>query len=439
MNHRSVFKKIFIVGGLLFFIAAGFFSVNVVTSCRVNAQMCHCSICTYSAGGMSTALLQIEGTVTQPGILLATATIEAYFILARTAFQDTVEQKIKEVTNNQTGWWDTFWYYNLLPAMKDMTAQLNTMDVQHSGGMGRFADVTDGNRTNRQLENLELQTHREQRPSAVVCSAGTGAGGMTRADAFRRAYAAQAPVEELPRGANRKGSTGALGSAQNTKARWDDYTANYCDPTYNNGNAGCAAAGAEVNRDLDVSGEVFEKETIDLTDPKTKAATDALVQNIAEPKVPEPVAAAATKTVSGEAELLAARAYQARRQTIYDALKYIIANRAPGSNLKDFAESMEGAAGYDPSMISKNPSHNEIMQMMMAGRFRTGNYSFNQVDEPENNAREAVIQQAFQTMQLSDDLDLMDRYGLLLAADAGQQINENKTYGSTSVSDRPMK
>jgi len=439
MNHRALFKKAIIVFGVLMFMAAGFLSVNVMTSCNARAQLCHCNICTYAAGGMSTALLQIDASVTQPGILLATATLTAYFTLARNAFQDVIKQKIKEVTNNQTAWWDTFWYYNLLPAMKDMTNQLNTMDVQHSGGMGEFADIADFNRTNRILQDQEQVSNREQRPSQTICSVATGAGGMTRADTFRRAYAAEAPAEKQPRSANAKGSSLAQGSGADIKARWDDYTTNYCDPDYNAGASGCTTAGGQMNRDLDVSGEVFEKDTIDLTDSDTKKAVDALIENIAEPHVPSPVRPSALKGSAGQRHLLAARAYQARRQTIYDALYYIIANRAPGSKMKDFLESMKGAAGYDPSMISDNPSHNEVMQVMMADRFRSGSYAFQQVDEPENNAREAVVQQAFQAMQLSDELDLLDRYSLVLAGEAGQMINDGPNHNKVTPHDRPLR
>jgi hypothetical protein len=439
MNHRSVFKKLIIAAGFLLFMATGFLSVNVMTSCNARAQLCHCNICTYAAGGMSTALLQVESTVTQPGILLATATITAYFALARNAFQDVVEQKIKEVTNNQTGWWDTFWGYNLLPAMKDMTRQLTTLDVGGSGSLGQLADVTDANRTSRALQNFQLEASRAQRPSATVCSGGTAAGGMLRADTFRRAYAAQAPAEKNPRTANAKGSTSAQGSGQDLKARWDDYTANYCDPDYNAGAAGCTTAGANVNRDLDVPGEIFEKDTIDVTDADTKAATDALLENIADPHANDPVQAAATKSTIGRQMLLRGRAYQARRQAIYDALYYVLSNRIPGSGMKDFADSMKGAAGYDPSVLSKNPSHNEMMQVMMADRFRTGNYAFSQVDEPENNQREAVIQQAFQTMELSDQLDLLDRYAFVLAAATGQQINDGANHNEGQPTDRPLK
>ena len=59
----------------------------------------------------------------------------------------------------------------------------------------------------------------------------------------------------------------------------------------------------------------------------------------------------------------------------------------------------------------------------MTQRFRSGKYSLRQIDEPENNQREQVIEQALQLIQMSDELDLMDHYSLLLAS----QVSEERT------------
>lgn len=94
---------------------------------------------------------------------------------------------------------------------------------------------------------------------------------------------------------------------------------------------------------------------------------------------------------------------------------------------------MRKAAGIKDGLISDNPSHNEIMQAMMSERFRTGKYASGQVDEPENNQREMIIQTAFQLMQMSDQLDLMDRYSLMLAGQVGDQIKRSKRSGTAAA------
>ncbi len=440
MQKLGIVRKFVIIFGFLACLAAGFVAMNVMTSCDATAQ-CTCgNQCTY-LGSPSIALGIIEASPTQTGIAFATLWLTGYFALAMTTgFMAAVDTKILEVTNNQVDWWDTFWYYNLRPAMMDWTDQMVTMDQDQNLQLGKFADAQNVNRTNRDIQFNEIQSHRELRPGENVCQAATISGGLTRAYTFRRAYGASAPAERAPRSGNAVGTAAAQGPAADQKERWDDYVSNYCDPTENAGASGCTTPGGQKNRDVDVTGEIFAKETIDLKDATTKKVVDDIITNIAEPTVRQPIPEQAITSNSSQAHeaVLSAESYRAKRQVIYDALYSIVARRAPGSAMKEFLEPMRQAAGVSNANISANPSHNEIMQVMMAERFRTGTYSVDQVDEPENNQREMVIQQAFQAMQMSDQIDLLDHYSLLVAADLSENVDISKQKDS-EVNDRPLK
>lgn len=442
MQKLGSIKKFLLLFGVLACFGLAFVSMNAVTSCDATAQTCFCdNICTYT-GGPSAALSQIEAEPTQTGIAFATLWLTGYFALAMTTgFMLSVEQKIIEVTNNQVGWWDTFWYYNLRPAMMDETDQLVTADQDQNMQLGKYQSAGDMTRTNRTLQIEEVQSHRELRPGENICQAATVSGGMTRAYTFRRAYGAAAPAERGRRGRNAKGTPSAQGPGADQKDRWNNYVAKYCDPTENAGAAGCSGTGgSQKGRDVDVAGEVFSKDTIDLKDPATKQAIDDLITNIAEPTVAEPIPDSALASNSSQAHeaLLSAQSYHSKRQVVYDALYSVVARRAPGAGTKEFIGPMREAAGVATTAISDNPSHNEIMQVMMAERFRTGNYSADQVDEPDNNAREMVVQQAFQAMQLSDELDLLDKFGLVLAADISDNVDASKSRVEDTT-DRPLK
>ncbi len=440
MKIAEAFKKFLVAIGFVAFMSAGYLSLNVATSCNANAQICHCSICTYAAGGMITQL----GAVVTPwvsgyAIPFAYASVTTQFELAMMGFTTAVAAKIFETQQNMVKWWDEFWNYNLLPAMKAMTVQLNVRDADQSRAMGAMGDAMDANRTNLALMEEEIQSHRELRPSENACVAATVSGGLTQAANIRRAYNAAAPAEQLPRSGNRVGSSAAGGSGPDIRARWAAYTANYCDPEANAGAAGCVAAGADVNRDLDVVGEIFEKDTIDVRDADTKRVVDDLLINIAEPFTMDPVPASAATSPQGQQRILAGEAYKAKRQVVYDALYHVVARRVPGGTATaDFVNAMRaagtgGSAGMDPSYISSSPSHNEVMEVMMSERYRTGDYGVNQVDTPVNNMRESVVQQAFLAMQMSDMLDLLDRYALVVAAQVGAEINQGKPGSSVST------
>lgn len=441
MQKLGVVKKFIVIFGLVACLGLTFLSYNVVTSCDANAQVCTCgTICTY-AGAPSAALAQIFASPITSGITFATAYLIGYFVWAmETGFLMSVAEKIFEVSRNQRDWWDTFWYYNLRPAMMDMTDQLSVMDKQQDLGLAKFADVENMNRTNLAMMKQDIASHRELRPGENVCQAGTVAGGMGRAAAFSRAYEAAASAAMAPRTGNARGTPGAQGNASNQSVRWQRYVADYCDPTENAGNAGCAAAGTFVGRDIDVAGEIFMKDTVDLKDPDTKRIIDDLILNIAEPRVREPVQPETANTggAKGAEQVMIGESHKAKRQAVHDALYHVVARRAPGTAMKEFLDPMRTAAGVDAVYFSPNPSRNEVMQVMMSERFGTGTYSVDQVDNPENNEREMVIQQAFQAMQMVDQLDILDRYQLVLAAEISEKVRGSKSL-LENTDDRPLK
>lgn len=435
MSLFGSIKKALAVVGICAFMLAGYLSLNVATSCKSQAQ-CVCSLCTYAAGGMSVAINLVNTTTTIPGITIATTMITAKFAEAMIAFDMAVAAKILEVGKNLNDWFDTFWLYNLRPAMQAMTVQLNTADADQSNLIGQYTDSMDANRTNMALMGTEIETHRAMRPSETVCVGATTAGGMARAANIRRAYGASAPRERLNRSGGRQGTPAANGTGADQRARWDDYVANYCDPTINGGAAGCTAAGAiGPGRDLDVTGEIFEKDTIDVRDANTRKVVDDLLTNIVEPVTMQPIPTETLSGAEGQELWLKAESYKSRRQVLFDAVYYIVARRVPGSDMAEFIEPIRNAAGLPNS--SDNPSHNEVLDALMVDRYRSGQTAVNQVDEPENNSRELVMQQALQAMQMSDQIDLLDRYALLIAARVGKNVNDHSKI-EDKINDKPV-
>lgn len=422
MQKPGFIKKFMMVLGFLVMLATGYTTTSVVTSCPAQAQACVCGICIYAAQGMASVLAQIGSGIIMPAITAATGIVIAYSALAFTAFSSQVSGKMATLVLNFVGWFDTFFGYNLKPAMQMQTRQLATADVDQSRSLSGLTDAQNMSRMENNLAVVEDVARDTYSPGENLCVAGTISGGMARAAVIEEAYNAQAPVEALARSGGRVGTPAAGGRGGDAGARWANYVARYCNPQDNNGNAGCAANGTRVDQDIDVTGQIFERETINLTDPEVKRTVDDLVINIAEPFVRDHVPTGSSNSASGREAILNGEAYKAKRQTVYDALYHPISRRAPGSGMQNFLRPMREAAGVNAADISANPSKNEIMQVMMSERFRTGKYSISQIDAPANNDREIVIQQAFQVMQLSDQLDLLDRYSLMLAADVGYEI-----------------
>lgn len=456
MQKFGVFKKYFMVFGFLVALGLGAVSFNVMTSCESGAQVCGNSACSYTAndciyfGGMTIPLTTyVTGSVI-PDMGIVTGYLTAYFIFAmNVGWQLAVGEKILEVTRNQIGWWDTFWYYNLRPAMMDMTDQLVTMDKHQDVQLAKFQDVINLNRSNREMMRQEINSHRELRPGELICQvASAGAGGMNRAAVFQRQYAAAAGTKAVARSGNAVGTPGAQGNAASHRVRWGNFVAQYCDPNENGGYNGCPPGPPppNANRDLNVTGEIFEKDTINVKDPATNQVVEDLIENIAEPRVREPIPQGSVTNggQKGQQQVLMGESYKAKRAAVQDALRFVLARKVPGSKTGEFLEQMRGmnpgGSGVTPAYLApnQNPSKNEIMQVMMDERFRTGEYSVDQVDNPDNNGRELVVQAAFQAMQLSDQIDLTDRFAVLLAAEISHSVRGSKSL-LEDTDDRPKR
>ncbi len=451
MSLKHKLKNFALAFGLVASLAAGYLSVSIPTSKPADAILCFSGnqCITNMSATIGTSFLEV---VAAKGLMLGGYLI-AYLELAAIQWMgigsaDEIgffPNKVKAVKKTIDATIDTFWFYNLRPSMQAMTEQLGMADAQQALAVIKFNDAAELNRTQMDMQIAEAESRERNKPSENACVAASVSGGMTKASTITRMYNATAPIkavagksaaypngyEILARSNNAVGTPAGKGRAADIGARFENMVERYYDPSANGGNAGAAGApaGPYKNADLDVQGQIFDRPTIDLTDAELELTINDLLVNLAEPFVMDNVDETNIKDSKGEANMLERNSYRAKRQVIFDALYHSIARRAPGSNMGAFIDEIRVAAGFLPP-ANNNPSHNEIMQTMMSDRFRSGAYAISQVDNPETNSKEMVIQQAFQAMQLNDQLDLLDRYAMVLAARAGENVNESKSMDS---------
>jgi hypothetical protein len=167
-----------------------------------------------------------------------------------------------------------------------------------------------------------------------------------------------------------------------------------------------------------------------------------LMINLSEPFVSPPIAPPVNDSLEAKQAFLANEKIRARRQAVYDLLYWPVARRLPGSvdieaGGVNYLGQIRNAAKIDPTLIAPNPSKNEILNVMLAEKYRDGKFGRNQIDEPENNEKEMVTQRAFQLMQMTDMLDLVDRFSVVLSAQTGDNINLHKKTSDDNTSKRP--
>lgn len=494
-------RKFLIVPVFVIFLLTGYFTVSRVTTCQAQCT-CATFLCIMPGPGMSIASALWENflDVTELDTEEAQQFLEVYFQPLVIEFWYGMQPVLQWSFQKQIpDWFNTFWYYNLLPAMQQMTKELSTADVEQTFALGMFSDAVNMIRNQGRTVgggpvasdaipgdgyggDMGIKDHREQRPSGEVCTGGSIMSGLERANAFSDAYQAFGSMDKWWIAANQWGSEAQYSFAAYMDDRWRNdaqsasvfsnpsttgtygYVPNWCNVAYNKGYAGCAQDGRWAGEDVDVAGMVFAQDTIPL-DPtqdsgprRVKGDLDELVTNLAEAFGKDPV----TAGQAGKDGILASLSYRTKRQVVYDSLYYVISRRVPGGlradskgppqmpaltdngvGLPDLLKQIRAETGEDATTgcgtglagqpcTSPNPSRNEMLRAMITQQFQSGKYALRQIDEPENNQREQVIEQALQLIQMSDQLDLMDHYSLLLSSQISNEIVHGKMFTSAS-------
>lgn len=445
MRKRNVFRRFLIVLAFVVLPLTTYFTVSHVTSCQ--AQTCAC------AGGTCippNAIVDAFNTnfhsYLQPALGQARDIMVAAFEPLTRYFYYGIKPVIDWTIWKLTYWFQIFWSYNLQPSMRLMTAELTVANQEQNFSVASFVDGVNFNRKKWAIDDTDLENHREQRPSGGVCTAATLVGGMTQADRLSDAFHSAASGNRLWRTSNHIGTTAEGGTNMDTHDRWQRYLDRFCRRDYNAGNSGCEDESADkpfADKDMDVVEMIFGRDTIPLDhdqDPppasdmpgETLNNLNQLIDNLAEPFIKDPIAAGGS---AGRYALLASQSYKAKRQVVYDSLDFIVSRRVPAGLPQAYIDSLKElrSTTNEELTTSSNPSRYEIMRALMTQRFRSGRYSLSQIDEPENNQRELVIEQALQMMQMSDQLDLLDHYSLLLASQVSTEVMSAKVFGSGSA------
>lgn len=391
----------------------------------------------------------ISGTIALSTTPIVTAlntaynTIMALWNSLLSSYETAVNNGIDEAENNIIDWYDMYWWYDLRPSMQDMTGQLVTADVDQTRAIGSFFDAQQQNTHHLAQQLAEIDGHRSSRPGEQVCVVGTMGGGMTRANTVRRAMGRALSDEHAAITTNRRYDFGtttprlptADGRASDSEERWSEYVARYCNSDDNAGSAGCAAMGSTPGFDVNITDMIFSKDTIDMTDANIRASLKELSRNLLEPVVMEPIPAEVIGDVGtgivgvseGRINMLQRRSLAAQRLLAYEAFDHILARRMPGSRLNEgpdnLIQNLRERSGVNVADISSNPSYEEVVNAVISERFRTGVYHNDLISDPAVVKSELVTLQAWHVIQQHDQLDLMDRFAMLLAAQVANEVN----------------
>lgn len=345
--------------------------------------------------------------------------LEGYLGLQIDYMVEALLQRLNHTELDMIAWWDTMWYYNQLPAMKDQTAQWNTGTIHQTATHEDGMDIDHMNKTDHAGQTAEVDAHRTFTPSNKTCKAATAVGGMGRGSQFGKNVRKALETDAEDCSLNNKGTTCASGTGSNWAERNKNYREIFCDPDDNAGQNDCVGTPPLPNMDERVNDLVYGKLTIPMDDPtngdKYGVAVKELVKNLTGDPATEPVPAGTTKTGTGLALFNQRRSYAARYNAVRSVIQLGIDWRTPGSKMGNLVDSIRKGAGIPLDEISKNPSYKEVLHAMSVDRFNSGDYANDLIGDQSKIEMEKLTISSFYLMQLRDYYELLERTALALS------------------------
>jgi hypothetical protein len=346
-------------------------------------------------------------------------------------------------------WWQTMWYYNLLPGLQNITRELNVAIAMQALQLESNADVTASLQTDLAFSKHGIEDHAIS-PGEQVCVAATAGGGFTRSTAFSKEMRLVWEQNSVAAGLNdtalpgnpppppNAALPGASSAAGTDQKRYHDWQDIFCDPQSNGGmNVPCGASvGLNpplYNADVLPVKYLFNNLTIavDNTNPEgqqQETAVEDLIDNMVGVPAMDAIIPSALSSPTGRQGYMMRRSYLARYAAVRSVPDMIAGWRMPGSSpagsqMGQFIDDLRESGDIPVGSTSKDPSYKEVMHALSVDRFNSiadpnhnaSPYAMGMMTDPTKVEMEKLDLSVFYLMQLRDYYELLERTALTLA------------------------
>ena len=355
-------------------------------------------------------------------------------------------EEILQMTNDTT-YWDVAgtqfiqhvndWFDNqMVPAMKDMTAQLSASVVDQTRQMGTAMDSHNLSKNARMLQDYELTEKKRVQPNEHTCVPASSVHAQSQSLSTANALEAGFRYTGNQRTGVAPGQPGATSPASDQLQRWKDFCTYFLDKDTNAGWNGCPTPGTSgtiPNGDIDIEG-VMLVDTIDLGNKDQFHAMETIMQNLIQPTTLEVIPDNVVETPHGQEVVLKREHLKAVQNLAYDVVGSIISRRASipmgGSSVATKIGEIRNRAGIDPSRVSGSgaagaaaePSYNEIMLALTKERFFDPEYYARMANDTGAIEQEETSINAYTTITMQDIYKLQEQINALLAARAAMKF-----------------
>ncbi|MCB1592668.1 MAG: hypothetical protein KDI90_09480 [Alphaproteobacteria bacterium] len=339
----------------------------------------------------------------------------------------------------------------IVPAMADMTTQMNAVAMQQMNIIGAFMDADIQMDTMRLFQQLQAEAHKDYRPSDDFCWFGTNVRSMAHSERRSKHNAIALSASGLARQLGNANQSAAVNVEQDLRGRWAQFVDTYCDTHDNNWNfpsalpspgpsygqltglefacdhdanfPGGGAKGAvnpwRTNLDLDYTRLIEEPRTLEV-DFSVAARTDdeedvtAMSRNLFGHQVlTRDLSRLKLESVNGRKLYLALRSVAAKRSVAQYSFDSIVGLKSQGTGAAliplgqtrqylgaIFKELMPNGAPdaeiYE--LMGEEPSYYSQLEIMSKKLYQNPDFYANLYDTPANVKRKYVAMQAIELM-----------------------------------------
>lgn len=333
----------------------------------------------------------------------------------------TIDHITKEFIQHREWLIKGLWEAHVLPAMMLMTEQITATAMQQTLIIGSLFDAKHQLETQRLLQSMQAQAHKDYQPSAGMCQFGTTTRSLAASD--RNATFAQIALStrSLQRQLSQGDTVSSGGESADSKSRFHQFRETYCNP-FDMGNgmvSVCKNSTPErYNKDINFTQTLDTAYTLNI-DFKNSIVTPneedimALSANLYGHKIlpvvreDKMVDGSKNHIDKGSFAYMKVRALAAKRSVAQNTFAAQAAMKAQGEDsVAPYMEAILKEMGIQEknitAMLGERPSYHAQMELLTKKLYQTPNFYTELYDKPANIDRKNVSMQAIGLMQRRD-------------------------------------
>lgn len=340
---------------------------------------------------------------------------------------------MEEMVKHKNFWANDFFNDYVYKALLGMTHELTAMGMHQVAVVGAMLDAQNQIRTQRLMQQLSAEAHKDYQPSADMCTFGTAARGLASAERRAQGVALTLTGRSQDRQLGNLNTAAAVSFAADRTARLRQFKQRYCNAQDNdNGLSGVCIPGgptpATINRDIDYTRTLGLARTlnVDMTDnvltgdeQDIMAMSSYLYANV----IPNRPSEAILKVPANQDEFLDWRSVVAKRSVAENSFNAIVGMKSAGSEAVNsnsrYVQAVLTQLGVSPAearaMLGTNPSYYALMEVLSQRIYQSPEFYTNLYDKPANVERKDAAMQAIDLMLDHDSYRSELRYESMLA------------------------